>query len=130
MKSLAIVILLNITLSVVAQEEGYAVVSSINNNVLMLNNCTDTNGSFQVNQKVIIIQKESGSIVMNTNAVANKNIAQKLVARKFVVLTITEVERSENGVTSIKVSRDLQNSFIINNMAAVDVSIVTCRVNW
>lgn len=130
MKTVLIVILLNNCLPTLAQEEGSATVSSIINNVLYLNNCTDKQGSFKVNQKIIVVQKEAGSIILNAGAVATKNLPNKQVARKYVVLTITDVERSENIVTAIRVSRDIQNSFVINSNAAVNVSIVTCRFNW
>ena len=125
MKPFIFVLLLNLTQLCNAQEEGYASVSSINHNILVLNNCVDEVQSFKVNQKIIVIQKENASLVQ----VSNKNSSQKSVARKYVVLTITEVERNDNVVTSIKVSRDLQNSFLINTANEVDVRIVS-RWNW
>ena len=125
MKPFIFVLLLNLTQLCNAQEEGYASVSSINHNILVLNNCVDEVQSFKVNQKIIVIQKENASLVQ----LSNKNNSQKSVARKYVVLTITEVERNDNVVTSIKVSRDLQNSFLINTANEVDVRIVS-RWNW
>jgi hypothetical protein len=125
MKPLIFVLLLNLTQLCNAQEEGYASVSSINHNILVLNNCVDEYQSFKVNQKIIVIQKESASVIQ----INKKSTGQTAVARKYVVLTITEVERSDNVVTSIKVSRDLQNSFLINNANEVDVRIVS-RWNW
>jgi hypothetical protein len=124
MKPLIFVLVLNLTQLCNAQEEGYASVSAINHNVLVLNNCIDEVQSFKVNQKIIVIQKENASIIQATKA-----NGQKSVARKYVVLTITEVERNDNVVTSIKVSRDLQNSFLVNNANEVDVRIVS-RWNW
>ena len=125
MKPLIFALLLNLTQLCNAQEEGYASVSAINHNILVLNNCIDEVQSFKVNQKIIVIQKESASVIQ-VNKKAN---TQTSVARKYVVLTITEVERNENVVTSIKVSRDLQNSFLVNNANEVDVRIVS-RWNW
>ena len=122
MKPLLFVLLLNLTQLCNAQEEGYATVSAINNNILVLNNCIDEHGTFKVNQKIIVIQNENTNEVVQ---VSNKtNSVKKSVARKYVVLTITEVERNEKVVTSIKVSRDIQHSFYINNAAGVDVRIV------
>ena len=125
MKPLIFVLLLNLTQLCSAQEEGYASVSSISHNILILNNCVDEYQSFKVNQKIMVVQKESASTIQ----VNKKSNAQAAVARKYVVLTITEVERNDNVVTSIRVSRDLQNSFLINNANEVDVRIVS-RWNW
>jgi hypothetical protein len=124
MKPLLLVLLLNLTQLCTAQEEGYASVSAINNNVLVLNNCSDESGSFKVNQKIIVIQKENASQVMQVSNSSSKTGGSKEVARKYVVLTITEVERTDKLVTAIKVSRDLQHSFTINGSAAVDVRVV------
>ena len=124
MKPLLFVLLLNLTRLCNAQEDGYASVSAIHNNVLVLNNCSDESGSFKVNQKIIVIQKENAPQVMQVSNNSGKSAASKEVARKYVVLTITEVERTDKLVTAIKVSRDLQHSFTINNSAAVDVRIV------
>jgi hypothetical protein len=130
MKPFIIFLMLSLPALAFSQEEGYATVTAINNNTLILNNCIDTGGSFKVNQKVIIIQKEGAATATNVNAVSNKASASKQVARKYVVLTITDVEKSDNVVTAIKVSRDLQSSFTVNNYAAVDVRILSCSWNW
>src|SRR5688500_7007097 len=124
MKPLLILLILNLTQLCNAQEDGYASVSAINNNVLVLNNCSDESGSFKVNQKIIIIQKENASQVIQVSNNADKNNGSKTVARKYVEITITEVERTAKLFTAIKVSRDLQHSFTLNNTNTVDVRIV------
>ena len=130
MKPLFILLLFIQPVLCTAQAEASAAVTAINNNILMLENCIDAEGQFKVNQKIIIVQKEGASSIVHTVANTNKSATGKQVPKKYLVLTITEVERNDNTVTSIKVSRDLQNSFIVNNFSTVDIHIVTCRWNW
>src|SRR6476659_3902119 len=96
-------------------QDDYIQVSAINNNILRVSNLQESTKSFKVHERVLLIQMENngapGGLVKKTS--------NSEVARKYIVVTITDVEYNDGAVSAIKVSRCLQNEFIIGSNASV-----------
>jgi hypothetical protein len=116
------------SLSCMSQESGIIPVASINNDILILNNYRETEGALRMYEKVLIVQMETNML----QQVGVKGAAGDAgsVPKKYVVVTITEVERSEGVIKSIRVSSSLQNTFVISNNSSIHVARLHSRWNW
>jgi hypothetical protein len=127
MKVCLLTFYLFLSCSCIAQDNGYVPVAAISHNKLLIDHYRETEASFKVYQKILIIQTEKQA----ENAAADSTFSNAQ-PKKYVVVTITDVERSEPGgtVTAIKISRNLQDSFHINNQASVHLSSLYSRWRW
>ena len=127
MKVCLLSVCLFVSCSCLAQHNGYVPVTAINHNRLVIDNYKETEARFKVYQKILIIQTEKGSETLPADSTASGSRP-----KKYVVVTITEVERSETEgtVTAIKISRNLQDSFKINNQASVHLSSLYSKWRW
>ena len=112
------------------QQNVYASIGAIHNNVLTVKNLNETYRSFNVNEKVIILQVENKAVAGRVSDTSSKVSPSTQVLRKYMVVTVTDIERSGNAVTSIKISRNLQSSFYINSDTSVQLMPLSSQWTW
>ena len=115
--------------SCVAQQNGYVPVTAISQNKLLIDHYKETEASFKVYEKILIIQTEKTADNIKSDSAST---AATTRAKKYIVVTITEVERSETEgtVTALIISRNIQDTFLINNEASVHLSSLYSRWRW
>src|SRR4051812_21138705 len=109
-KTCLLVLLFSLSFSCKSQESGIIQVSSINQDVLVLNNYRESEGSLRMYEKIMIVQTENSNVQQVVNK--NGNGGGEPVARKYVVVTITDLERADGVIKWIRISSNLQNSFV------------------
>jgi hypothetical protein len=114
-----------------AQDVGYTTIGSINHNILIVQHLNDNNKNIRVNERVAVIQMEGAVSRPSLNDTSSKPAGRHAqVPRKCIVVTVTDIETSDGLITSIKISRNLQNSFAINNNASVHLVPIAGKWNW
>jgi len=127
---ITLLILCKCTLSF-SQQNVYASIGAINNNILTVKNLNESYRSFNVNEKVIILQVENKAVAGRKTDTSSKVApSTQQVVRKYMVVTVTDIERTEGAVTSIKISRNLQNAFYINSDTSVQLMPLSSQWNW
>ncbi|MES2763936.1 MAG: T9SS type A sorting domain-containing protein [Bacteroidota bacterium] len=102
---------------------AYANVSAITGTLITVNNVNQVNHTFNINDKVVIMQMQDNVIGANTttNSATFGDISNIQNAGRYEIATITAVNLSAGTPTSIAVANALTNTYNLNANASVQL---------